>query len=66
MALPDVGRRIGDVSLGGIGNILPEDTPVLRLVPDVGPLVHGNHELDAPIEEVVHGLSSRLLHGVEA
>ena len=60
-----MGRRLSDVPLSRISNVFPEDTPVLRLVPDIGPLVHGNNELDPSIEEVIDSLSGRLLHDVE-
>jgi hypothetical protein len=65
VAVTDMGSRISDVALGRIGNVFPEDTPIFGLIPDVGPLVDGDDELDAPVEEVKDGLCGGLLHSLE-
>jgi hypothetical protein len=62
MPLPDLGRRVGDIPPSGICNVLPQDTPVFLLIPDISPLVNRDDELDAPVEQVVDRLSRRLLH----
>jgi len=65
VAVTDMGSRICDVTLGRISNVLPEDAPIFGLIPDVGPLVDGDDELDAAVEEVEDGLGGGLLHSVE-
>jgi hypothetical protein len=61
----NLGCRIGDVALGSIGDVLPQDSPVLARVPNIGPLVDGDNKLDPPVEKVINGLSSGLLHSAE-
>ena len=56
---------ISDVPLGGVRDVVPKDTPVVPLIPDVGPLIDRDDELDATVEEIVDGLRRGLLHGVK-
>ena len=57
-----VGGRVSHVPLRGVRNVVPQDTPVVVRIPDVGSLVHRDDELDAAVEKVVNGLRSGLLH----
>lgn len=62
MALWNFGLGIVEMPIRRIGDVIPEDRPVVGLVPDIGALVNRDLELNAAVEEVVDGLCRRLLH----
>ena len=57
--------RVLQVTIRGIGYIIPKDGPILLLGPNVGALVDRHLKLDSTVEEVIDVLSGRLLHSNE-
>jgi hypothetical protein len=57
---------VPQVLRGRVEDVVPQDFPVLRLVPNICTLIRRHHKLNASIEQVVDGLSGGWLQDAKA